>query len=134
MTDLDPALIVKQFRDRLPPRAQHQLRNTGRIAALIHRAVFGHGWTLQQLLEEATRDLRGVANVGGLITFRLAWCADNDPPGPVHPPQLLPFCDRVQDVGPSAGMTCREMHGLVEDADGRPIRKCTCRTPPESDS
>jgi hypothetical protein len=78
MTDLDPALIVKQFRDRLPPRAQHQLRNTGRIAALIHRAVFGHG--------------------------------------------------------PSAGMTCREMHGLVEDADGRPIRKCTCRTPPESDS
>ena len=70
---------VRAFRDAIPPHLRAHLHDTQRIAALVRKAA-DRGWTVDALTREATRDLAGTVNPGGVITSRLDHCAEHDPP------------------------------------------------------
>jgi hypothetical protein len=105
------------FRASLPPYLRGRVYDTQRGRTLIARAIHQHGWTVEQLAAECSRDLHGIRNAGGVVTFRLEHCAENPPPDR-HAPRTLPFCSDE----------CRERRGFIEDDTGRPIGKCPCRT------
>lgn len=109
----------RAFRDALPRHVRDQLHTTQTVAGTIHAAVRDHGWTVPQLVYECCRDLAGVANIGGLLTYRLEQCAQHGPPQPVTRTGLpvIPLCGQCVD-------------GFVLDPQTLlPARKCPCRTP-----
>lgn len=73
---MDPARSVIAA---LPKEIVDACAHTQRIPALIRQAVQDKGWTVPQLVHEATRDLNGARNIGALVTKRLAQCADRPP-------------------------------------------------------
>lgn len=111
---------LAEFRRRLPPRVNRQLRDTIRVAILVNRAVHTMGWDVEALAAECVRDHDPkVRNPAGIVMHRLEWCAENEPPDR-HRPKVLPFCSP----------DCRERGGLIEDPKtGLPVGKCECRTP-----
>lgn len=114
MSDADPA---RAFRDLLPPWIRAQLHDTQAVTALVHAAI-RHGWTLEELATECTRDTQGIRNAGGLVMYRLRSRAQHTQARSTH--TTLPWC--TDD--------CRARGGLIEHPDtGLPIGRCPCRTP-----
>ena len=118
----DPAAdLAQQFLAALPDGPRCQIHHTARVIALVHRAVRDHGWTVDQLVTECTRDLRGITNAGGLITFRLENAASGPPAAGSPLGRVVPFCSPE----------CRDNAGWVLDSGGMPASRCPCRTPQE---
>ena len=110
--------VVRAFTDALPRHARGQLHMTQTVSGMIHAAVRDHGWTVKQLATECGRDLDGVLNAGGLITFRLDHASHHPPPVPPSRAGLpvIPLCGHCVD-------------GFELDPETLlPARRCPCRT------
>lgn len=120
----DTAALLRAFRDKLPPHLQRWTR-TGRITVAVSTATREHGWTLEQLAAECTRDTLGVVdNPGGLLTHRLEQCAEG-PPTKGRPPGVgrkIAFCS--PECSDNAGW-------ILDPKTGLPAERCPCRTPAE---
>lgn len=117
MTDSDLSTatdVVRPFRDGLPPHVRAQLHDTQLIAILVHRAVHQQGWTIEQLIAECSRDLTGIANAGGLVTYRLRQRADNPP-----------AVSRAPTKTHRAGFCC-DGYGILYDEDVNPPVQSKC--------
>jgi hypothetical protein len=66
------------------------LRLTQTIAYNLHRATTEQGWTIPQLVTEATRDLDTAANPAAVITDRIRIAATVAPPRAVRSKTGLP--------------------------------------------
>lgn len=102
--DTDP---VWAFVQALPAELRHNLNRTERFVALIHKAVHTQGWTVKQLVTEASRDTSGVLNAAAVVMYRLEQCAER-PPGAVGKAKRVHFgcCDG----------------GWIYPEDGEPIK------------
>jgi hypothetical protein len=109
---------VRAYRSALPAHLVAHVRDTTRLVAAVHTAT-RNGWTVDQLAAETTRDLHGVYNPGGLITHRLAWCAQHPPPPPStrKAPQPRPWCG-----------TCSDPYARWSLDPERPDERCHCWT------
>jgi hypothetical protein len=113
----DPA---PAFIRALPRHLLARTHHTARIPALV-RAAVANGWTIDALVHEATRNLDGIANPGGLITHRLQQATHTTPPAPASSPfRPVPFCTPA----------CEERRGWIENDNGEPIDRCPCRSTP----
>lgn len=77
--DTDP---VWAFITALPAGLKAQLNRTERLVALIHKAVHTQGWTVPQLVTEASRDTTGVLNAAAVVMYRLEQAAERGPATP----------------------------------------------------
>lgn len=118
-TETPPEL--RYFNDALTPHVRNQLHLTQAVVSAIHRAIREHGWTPQQLATEVCRNTEGVANAGGLATYRLQQAAEHAPPTkPTPHGEARPWCSD----------DCRERGGWIEDpATGQITGRCPCRLP-----
>jgi hypothetical protein len=112
-----------EFRAKLPRRFRDSLSNNQLIAAVIAAAIRDHGWTVDQLVAECTRDVADdVVNLGGLVTHRLRQAAQHPPVGSDHHATSRakqPFCSPE----------CRDNAGWLLDPQTQlPTGRCPCRT------
>lgn len=107
------------FRAAIPDWLRGRLNPTETIERHITAAI-GQGWTIRQLAAEVSRDLGTATTIGGTVTARLGKAAEYPPPNQASRTGLAkrPFCSDE----------CRERAGLIEDAEGRVIGKCPCRS------
>jgi hypothetical protein len=94
------------------------LRLTQTIAYNLHRATTEQGWTIPQLVTEATRDLDTAANPGAVITDRIRIAATVAPPRAPRTKTGLPKAHK-------AGVCC-DGYGIIyhEDVDPPVQSKC----------
>jgi hypothetical protein len=123
--DADP---VRQFGAGLPNWLRGRVHRTQAIAGYITAAVAG-GWTIPQLLAEATRDIPpGHPNPGRIVTHRLAEAAH------AAPPQAIPGIARYTQPKPWCGRCSDPQTRWIETIDGK-LRRCPdCWTPPRTDT
>ena len=114
--DADP---LRAFMQALPAHVRGQVHDTQRLAGLLGLAR-RRGWTLTQLVDEATRDLGGVRNAGAVVTHRMENCARHDPPQgrPKHRPPWCGACDAdtrhvLDENGYPAPARCPQCHPLL---------------------
>lgn len=112
-TDLDP---VTAFRAALPPEIRDQLHDNHAVRDAVTTAL-NHGWTIDQLATEATRDLATAISFGGLTLDRIRSCSTRTPPANVTRAGLpkLPLCGQC-DAG-----------WLLNPVTLLPDTRCPCR-------
>jgi hypothetical protein len=106
------------FIERMPARARYQVNGSIRAKYYLHRALTDHGWTIEQLAQECSRDTADVRNLGGIVTHRLERCS-----------QAAPSTKTALANRPFCSPDCEQRRGLIEDPKtGLPIGKCECRS------
>lgn len=109
---------VLEFLRRLPHKLRNDVNSTTRLHVLVVRAIRDQGWTVDELVDECTRNRENWVNPGGVVMHRLERCSTR--------PRTEP---RPSGSGPLCGHCDHGWVYSVPDDPAAPVQttRCPCR-------